>query len=307
MNLKKPELLITAKNLDEIKYLADSGADAFNIGGDIYGLRVAGIFTLEMIKEAVKIAKEKQKKIYVMMNAILHNDSLNGLEDYLTKLVEYDVDGIVFGDPAVFITAKEIAPDLQLHLNTETTITNAETINFWAKRGVTRAVLARELSLEEVIDIKNKVNIEIQVQVHGLTCIFHSKRSLLTNYFEHLGYNKLLPQESRKKQLHLREKKRPDERYPIFEDSHGTHIMSDHDICMIEHIDKFIGAGIDSLKIEGILHSTDYLVNVTKLYRKAIDNVLSGKENGYLVEQIKKIQPKNRPLNTGFYFKEQIY
>lgn len=303
---KKPELLVTAKNLDELKLLVDAGADAINIGGEPYGLRVAGNFSLDMIKEGINIAHKKQAKVYILMNALLHNELLTGLTDYIKKLVEYNVDAIVYGDPAVLVTAKEIALELPLHLNTETTLTSYGTINYWATKGATRAVLARELSFEEVIQIKQKIDIEVQAQVHGMTCIFHSKRSLITDYLEHTDNNheEYLSEEHR---LFLREHKRPSEQYPVFEDIHGTHIMSDQDICMIDHIDKFIESGIDSLKIEGIMHSTDYLVKITKLYRQAIDSAFKNEEISNILDQVKTIQPNNRPLGAGFYFKEQIY
>ncbi len=306
-NKKKPELLVTAKNLDELLQLVHSGADAINIGGEKYGLRVAGDFSLEMIQKGVEIAHENQVKIYVSINAILHNDDLEGLEEYVRQLAAAQVDAIVFGDPAVLVTAKAVAPQLPLHWNTETTSTNFETIEYWARKGASRAILARELSLEEVIDIKQRVDVEVQAQVHGMTCIFHSKRELVSSYLLHIDEEKKEQDTSKEKNLFLREHKRPDEKYPVFEDRHGTHVMSVHDICMIDHLGAFIEAGIDSLKIEGMLHDTEYVVQVTKLYRKAIDAILNEEASDGLFAQVEKIQPKNRSLDTGFYYKELFY
>lgn len=304
--VNKTELLVTAKNLEELELLIISGANAVTIGSSKYGLRLPGDFSIEMIRKGIEIAHGKGAKVYILMNSLLHNQSLTGLEEYIKKMAEYEVDAIVFGDPAVFLTVQKVAPSLTLHWNTETTSTNYQTVNYWAEKGVQRAIVARELSLDEVIDIKQKTNIEIQAQVHGLTTIFHSKRNLISNYLEHTGKDEI-KKKSGDSELYLREHKRPDEKYPVIEDIHGTHIMSNHDICMIEHIDKFIGTGIDSLKIEGIMHSTEYLVKVTKVYRLAIDEAYQNKKAENLFGKIKAIQPENRPLDTGFYFKEQRY
>jgi len=302
---KKPELLVTAKNVSEVKQLLDSGADAVQVGSQKYALRMPGDFSLEMIDEATKIAHEQNKKIYVVMNALFHNEMLIGLEDYLSRLAQIRVDGIVFGDPAVLMTARKVAPEIAKHWNTETTSTNYQTINYWVQKGAKRAVLARELTLAEVVDIKKHVDIEVQVQIHGMTCIFHSKRELVSSYLGHTGHEQ--KETSQENGLFLREHKRPDEQYPVFEDIHGTHIMSAEDICMIEYLAPFIDAGIDSLKIDGIMHSTEYVKQIVQAYRTAIDQYVEGKERTYSQEDLLKIQPKGRPFGTGFYFKEQYY
>lgn len=303
---KKPELLVTARNLEELELLINAGTDAIAVGNQIYGLRITGSFTLEMIKEAVELAHSKAVKIYVLMNALLHNEALDGIDEYIEELAKLNVDAIVFGDPAVLVTAKELAPKIPLHWNTETTATNYETVNYWATKGINRAILARELSLEEVTEIKKSVNIDIQVQVHGLTNIFHSKRNLVENYFEHTN-NPTNMDASKERNMFLKEHQRPDESYPVFEDRHGTHVMSSNDICMIQHIDQLLKAGIDSLKIDGLMHSTQYLVKVTELYREAIDLAVNNQSTEELFKQILEIQPNNRPLTTGFYYKEQYY
>ncbi len=303
---RHPELLVTAKDIEEIKQLIDAGADAINIGGEEYGLRMPGNFTLEMIGQATELAHSHGVKVYVSMNALLHNDHLHQLESYIKTLAEFKVDAIVYGDPAILLTASQLAPEIKLHWNTETTSTNYTTVNYWAKKGATRAVLARELSLEEVIDVKKHVQIEVQAQIHGLTCIFHSKRTLVSSYLDHITHQEE-KKASKESNLFLREHKRPDEKYPVFEDIHGTHIMSNDEISMIEHLNLLIDAGIDSLKIEGLLLPTDYLVYLTKTYRQAIDLYLEKQEIPFNNEEIEKAQKNKRPLTTGFYFKEQIY
>lgn len=305
---KKPELLVTAKNLTEVDQLLSAGADALELGGNGYGLRSSGEFSLEMIKEALDLAHSRQAKIYVAVNAILHNEALTGLAEYLSKLAEYRVDAVIYGDPAVLVTAQQAAPDLRLHLSSETVSTNVQTLNYWAEKGVKRGYLSRELSLEEVFFIKQRANIEVQLLIHGATCIFHSKRELISNYREFLWENsKLDVQYPEQAKLYLLESQRPTEKYPIFEDRHGSHIMSSQDICMIDHLKEFVDAGIDSLKIDGLLHTTEYLIQVTQMYRRALDQAVNTSLTDGFIDEIRKIQPENRPLGTGFYFKEQIY
>lgn len=302
---KKTELLVTAENIEEMNLLIDAGADALLIGGSSYGLRARGNFTLEMIMQASKIAKEKEVKLYLMINALFHNEMLAGLEEFINTVSHYKIDAIVFEDPAVYTIAKKINSEIPLHFSSGTMVTNSQMINFWANKGIVRAELARELSLDEVMKIKKNVNIEIQIQVHGFTSIFHSKRELLTSYLSHLGRENI--EELIKDELFLKEHERPDNRYPIIEDNQGTHIMSDQEICMINYIPQIINAKIDSIKIEGVLHQTDYLVKVTEIYRQAIDKSYTEECIDGLYEQIMAVQPKNRPLGTGFYLKEQIY
>ncbi|GAB7386480.1 peptidase U32 family protein [Bacillaceae bacterium] len=309
---RMPELQITAASVEEVRRVLDAGADAVHIGGETYGLRVPGSFGLEEIAEAVALAHARGAKVYVSVNALFHNEALAGLPEYLRQLEERNVDAIIFGDPAVLMAAKETGVRLKLHWDSETTTTNFGTINYWAKKGVARAILARELNLEEVLEIKAKANAEIEVQVHGMTCIFHSKRSLVTNYLKHLGKELQAEDLSHLRGLFLKEQKRNDLRYPIFEDVHGTHIMSGEDVCMIEHLAPLVAAGIDSVKIEGIMKPPEYNEAVVRIYREALA-LCAQDEKAYAEraprwrEEIERLQPKERPLGTGFYFKEQVY
>lgn len=309
--LKKPELLVTPKSVDDILSLSDAGADAFVIGEERYGLRLAGEFSKDDIMKATESAHAKGKKVYVAVNAIFHNEKIDELYDYLRFLNDAKVDAVIFGDPAVLMIAREVAPELKLHWSTETTGTNWYHCNYWGKKGAKRAVLAKEINLDSVIEIKEHAEVEIEVQIHGMTAMFQSKRSLLGNYFEYQG--KALEIENRKenKNMFLHDKER-ESKYPIFEDSNGTHIMSPNDICMIDELQELIEAEIDSFKIDGILKSSEYIEAVTALYRKAIDLCVNDPdqyedEKDEFLAEIEKIQPPNRKLDTGFFFKETVY
>ena len=309
--MKKPELLVTPTRVEDIEQLVSAGADAFVVGEQRYGLRLAGEFTREDVKKAVEIAQKHGKKVFVAMNALFHNDKVPDLEDYISFLEEINADAVIFGDPAVLMAARSAAPDMKLHWNTETTATNWYTCNYWGRKGAKRAVLAREINMDAITEIKENAEVEIEVQVHGMTAMFQSKRSLLGNYYEYQG--KALEVENRKqeKNMFLHDKER-ENKYPIFEDENGTHIMSPNDICIIDELQEMIEAGVDSFKIDGVLKSPDYIIEVTKLYRKAIDLCVEDPEqyddikDGLLAE-IEEIQPANRKLDTGFFFKETVY
>ncbi|PEL14114.1 peptidase U32 family protein [Bacillus sp. AFS017336] len=310
--MMKPELLVTPTNLNDIDKLADAGADAVIIGEQRFGLRLAGEFNREAVKEAVEIAHKKNVKVYIAMNGVYHNEILDEIEGYIAFLRDANVDAIVFGDPAVLMSVRQIAPNMQLHWNTETTATNWFTCNYWGKRGSKRAVLARELSFEAVAEIKENANVEIEVQVHGMTCMFQSKRSLVGNYFEYQGKNlEIIQQKKYEENMFLVDHER-NNKYPIFEDQNGTHIMSPNDICIINELEELVDAGIDSFKIDGVLKSSEYIVEVTKLYRQAIDLCVDDREayeeiKDELFDKIEAIQPVNRPLDAGFFFKETVY
>ncbi|MBM4762380.1 peptidase U32 family protein [Bacillus sp. B15-48] len=309
--MKKPEILLTPTNVEDILPLIEAGADAFIVGEQKFGLRLAGEFNREEVKKAVDVAHSKGKKVYVAMNAIFHNDRVQLLNDYLAFLQEINVDAVVFGDPAVLMAAKESAPNMKLHWNTETTATNWYHCNYWGRKGASRAILAREISMEEIIEMKENAEVEIEVQVHGMTCMFQSKRSLLGNYFLYQGKAMEIENRKQQKNMILHDKER-NNKYPIFEDENGTHIMSPNDICIIDELQEMIEAGVDSFKIDGILKDRDYLVSVTKLYREAIDLVVENLDEyedvkDDLLSKVEQIQPPNRPIDTGFFFKETVY
>ncbi|MHC0035817.1 peptidase U32 family protein [Pseudoneobacillus sp. C159] len=307
----KPELLVTPINVENLRSLIEAGADAFVIGEQRYGLRLAGEFSREEVKEAIEVAHAHGKKVYVSMNAIFHNEKVDELSDYLQFLKEVKADAAIFGDPAVLMAQREFAPDLPLHWNTETTATNWFTCNYWGKRGAKRAVLAREINMDAIIEIKENAEAEIEIQVHGMSAMFQSKRSLLGHYFQYQGKTMEIEKGKQQKNLFLHDKERSN-KYPIFEDENGTHIMSPNDICIIDELGELLEAGIDSFKIDGILHSPEYIVEVTRLYREAIDLFFEDQDlyedkKADLLAKIEEIQPENRPLDTGFFFKETVY
>ncbi len=309
--VKKPELLVTPRDIDALERLFNAGADAAIIGEERYGLRLAGEFPRDDIKRAVEIAHNQNKKLYVAMNALFHNDKVGELADYVSFLNEVNIDAIVFGDPAIVMTVREVASSMPLHWNTETTATNWFTANYWGRRGAKRAVLARELSMDAIIEMKENAEVEIEVQVHGMTCMFQSKRTLIGNYMQFQGKNLEVERRDKDRQLYLFDHER-EARYPIFEDENGTHIMSPNDICIIDELEEMVDANIDSFKIDGILKSTEYMEEVTKLYREAIDLCVSDRDRyedkkEMYVERLEQLQPRHRKLDTGFFFKETVY
>ncbi|WP_088035797.1 peptidase U32 family protein [Evansella clarkii] len=309
--MKKPELLVTPVSPVNGEELIKAGATALLIGEEAYGLRLAGEFNREDVKETVRIAHKHGVKVYVAVNALFHNDMLNGLPDYIKFLSEANVDAVVFGDPGVLMTVRETAPDMKLHWNTETTATNWYTANYWGRKGSKRAVLARELNMDAILEIKENAEVEIEVQVQGMTCMFQSRRTLLGNYMEFQGKDLKVEGRSKDRSLYLHDPER-EAKYPVWEDKNGTHIMSPKDICIIDELEELLEGKIDSLKIDGILKDGDYLVKATKLYRQAIDLYFEDpdqydEKREYFLDEIKKIQPPNRDVDTGFFFKETVY
>ena len=246
------ELLVTPKSLNHMKTLIELGADAFVIGEQKFGLRLPGEFNREDVRKAVNLAHEHDKKVYVAVNGIFHNYHLNALENYIEFLHEIRVDRIIFGDPAVVMYVKKQDNPIPLNWDAETIVTNYFQCNYWGGKGAKRAVLARELNLDEILNIKKHANVEIEVQVHGMTCMFQSKRMLLGNYYTFQDRQMKIQRSENDQDLLLYDEER-ENKYPVFEDYNGTHIMSPNDICLIEELEPFFEANIDSFKIDGIL------------------------------------------------------
>lgn len=303
----QPELQATAKDLSEVKQVTEAGADAVIIGDQAYGLRVAGDFTLDEIAEATTYLHGQNKRVYVLVNAIFHNDHLVTLPDYLRELEQLEVDGIICGDPSIFQIIKDIELKTPITWNPETLSTNYQTLRYWHEKGLSRAILSNELALDAIKEIKEQVTFPIEIQVHGMTCIFQSKRKLVRNYYQHIDQ----PYDP-DKNLFLKQEKKDETHYPVYEDVNGTHIMSNEDLAMVDYLDLILEAGIDGLKINGLLKTTDYNQQIVAIYRDAIDTYLVDptayelKKSDWK-QQILAIQPEDRKLNTGFYFKEQIY
>lgn len=309
--MKKTEILVTPLTTEDILPLAAAGADAFVIGEQRYGLRLAGEFNRDDVKKAIELAHSQGKKVYIAMNAIFHNEKVDELGEYIQFLSEANADAIIFGDPAVLMAAREVAPNMKLHWSTETTGTNWYTCNYWGKKGAKRAVLAREINMDAIVEMKENAEVEIEVQVHGMSCMFQSKRSLLGNYFEYQGKAMEIENRKQQKNMFLHDKER-ENKYPIFEDENGTHIMSPNDICIIDELQEMLEAGVDSFKIDGIQKTSEYLLAVTKAYREAVDLFfedpdLYDDKKDELLAAIEEVQPANRKLDTGFFFKETVY
>lgn len=305
------ELLVTPKSVNHIETLIEKGADAFVIGEQKYGLRLAGEFNKQAMREAVELIHSHNKKAYAAVNGIFHNYHLNGLKAYIEFLHEIQVDRIIFGDPAVVMYVNEQANPIALHWDAETLVTNYFQCNYWGKKGAKRAQLARELSLEEIINIKKNADVEIEVQVHGMTCMFQSKRMLLGNYYTFQERQLKIERNREANELLLYDEER-DNKYPVFEDYNGTHIMSPNDICLIEELDALLEHGIDALKIDGVLRTEEYINVCTEQYRQAIDLYdedpeLYDDEKFMLIDPIEDIQPEHRPFDEGFLFKHTVY
>jgi len=304
--------------MEELVRLMDAGADAFVLGESRFGLRLAGEFDRRLMAEAVALAAPRGVRIYAAINNLMDNKIIAELPEYMASLAEAGVAALVFGDPAVLMAAKTALPAIGLHWNAEMTSTNYATANFWGRRGASRVVLARELNMEQVLEVKRNTALEVEVQVQGITNIYHSKRSLVNSYIEHHNGSgqdgNRLPRKldaDKAEGLYLIETERQSERYPIYEDANGTHIMSSEDICMLESLHELLEAGIDSLKVDGFMKSIAYNEATVRAYRKVIDTY-NADPDGYVfneqwLDEIRALQDPNRELSFGFFYKEQVY
>ena len=311
----KPEILAPAGNLDKLKTAIDFGADAVYLGGTKLNLRAfADNFTNEQLKEGVEYAHERGKKVYVTLNIFPHNEDLDGAGEYILQLQAMNVDAILVSDPGIFAIAKEVAPKLEVHLSTQANNVNWRSAKFWHDLGVKRIVLARELSLKEIKEIRDNLpeECELEAFVHGAMCVSYSGRCLLSNYMVGRDSNRGACAQPCRFNYYLVEEKRPGEYYKINEDEKGTYIMNSKDLCMIEHIDKVIEAGVYSLKIEGRMKSNFYVAAVVKAYRQAVDAYFeSPKDYKFEKEWMDNLNKvSHRIYSTGFYFgdeERQIY
>jgi len=308
--IKKPELLAPAGNLEKLITAIDFGADAVYLGGSKLNLRAfADNFTNEDLKKGIEYAHERGKKVYVTLNVFPHNDDLEGLEDYLKELYELHVDAIIVSDPGIILTAREVVPDLELHLSTQANNVNWKSAIFWHNQGIKRVVLARELSMKEITELKEKIpaSLELEAFVHGAMCMSYSGRCLLSNYIVGRDSNRGQCAQPCRYKYYLMEEKRPGELYEVREDDKGAYIMNSKDLCMIRHIPELVQSGIDSFKIEGRMKSVFYVASVTKAYREAIDAYFDNpdefKFKNKWLEYLMK--PSHRIYYTGFYFDEE--
>jgi putative protease len=305
---RKVELLVPAGSLEVLKVAVDYGADAVYIGGQAYGLRAkADNFSIEEMKKAVKYAHAKNAKVYVTANIFAHNYDIEGMKAYFEQLKDTGIDAVLVSDPGIFMLAKEIMPDMELHISTQANNTNYLTYNFWYNMGAKRVVTARELSLVEIKQIREHIpeDMEIESFMHGAMCISYSGRCLLSSYFTGRDANRGACTHPCRWKYHIVEETRPGEYMPVNEDDRGTYIFNSKDLCMIEHIPEMIDAGIDSFKIEGRMKTALYVATVARTYRKAIDDYMESPElyrsnMEYYKSEIAKCT--YRQFTTGFYF-----
>ena len=305
---RHPELLIPASSLEVLKTAVIFGADAVYIGGEAFGLRAkAKNFSMEDMAEGIRFAHEHGVKVYVTANILAHNSDLAGVREYFKELREIEPDALIIADPAVFEIAKEVCPEIERHISTQANNTNYGTYNFWWKLGAKRVVSARELSLEEIKEIRTNIPAEMEIEsfIHGAMCISYSGRCLLSNYFTGRDANQGACTHPCRWKYSVVEETRPGEYMPVYENERGTYIFNSKDLCMIEHIPELLDAGIDSLKIEGRMKTALDVATVARTYRKAIDDYLTDpelyKENmPWYLDQISNCT--YRQFTTGFYF-----
>ncbi|XID95463.1 peptidase U32 family protein [Paenibacillaceae bacterium WGS1546] len=306
-----PELLVSAGSVGQIERYVAAGASAVLVGESRFGMRQPGDIPASRLGEAVAAAHRLGARVYVNMNKLFRNEELDELPGYLRAVRDAGADAFSFGDPAVLLNAREHAPDVPLFWNAEMTGTNSASAAYWGRRGATRAVLARELNEEEIVDLKSRSGMAIQVQVHGMTNIYHSHRNLLQSYLEHLGREATLIRKGPDKGLFLVEAERPDEKFPVYEDANGTHVMSPDDICLLEALPELMRAGVDSFYVEALLKSDEYNEAALRSYRKAMD-IWAKDPAGFVfapewLEEIRRLQSPDRELGFGFLYKEQVY
>lgn len=306
--MRKTELLIPASSLEVLKIAVMFGADAVYIGGEAFGLRAkAKNFSPEEMKEGIEFAHEHGVKVYVTANILAHNYDLEGARAYFKELKEMKPDGLIIADPGMFTLAKEICPEIDVHISTQANNTNYETYRFWEKLGATRVVSARELSIKEIKEIRENISdkMEIETFVHGAMCISYSGRCLLSNYFTGRDANQGACTHPCRWKYAVVEESRPGEYLPVYENERGTYIFNSKDLCMIEHIPDLIDAGIDSLKIEGRMKTALYVATVARTYRKALDDYAESPEKyeanmPWYLDQISNCT--YRQFTTGFFY-----
>ena len=316
--MKKPELLLPAGNLENLKTAICYGADAVYLGGQRFGLRAkADNFSTEDMREGVRYAHERNAKVYLTVNIYAHNGDIEGLREYFREIRGIPFDALLISDPGVLLLAKELLPEIPIHISTQANNTNYMTWEFWKQMGAERVVAARELSLREIREIHEHVgeDMEIEAFIHGAMCISYSGRCLLSSYFTGRDANRGACTHPCRWKYAVMEESRPGEYLPVEEDERGTYIFNSKDLCMIDHIPELLDAGIASFKIEGRMKTALYVAVTARTYRQAIDDYFRDPELyrerlPYYKEEIAMCT--TRDFTTGFYFsrpteEDQIY
>lgn len=310
----RPEVLSPVGDFERLNTAIAFGADAVYLGGGQFGMRAAvANFDGENLRKAVEIAHAKGVKVYLTCNTLPTNEEIEALPDFLRHAADCGVDAFIVADIGILMEAKRVAPNVDVHISTQAGIVNYLTANEMYKLGAKRVVLARELSLDAIRTIRDKTppELEIETFVHGAMCMSFSGRCLLSHYLVNRDANRGECAQPCRWGYHLVEEKRPGQYFPVFEDEKGSYILNAQDMCMIEHIDKLVDAGITSLKIEGRAKSAYYVAVITNAYRAAVDSYLESPENfilpAWIEEETRKVS--HRQYSTGFYFgrPEQYY
>lgn len=305
--MKKIELLAPAGDLEKLKIAIDYGADAVYFGGEMFGLRAAAKnFSIDEIKEGVEYAHARDKKVHMTINIFAHNEDIGELELYLNQLKDIPIDAFIVSDPGIIMMIREAIPNAEIHLSTQANMTNYKTAEFWHKQGVKRIVLARELTFDEIRELRERLpeTLELESFIQGAMCISYSGRCLLSNFMIERDANRGQCAHPCRWKYHLVEEQRPGEYFPIEEDERGTYILNSRDLCMIEHIPDLIQAGLSSAKIEGRMKSIFYVATIVGAYRRAIDAYYRDPV-GYVFDpewlnELKKVS--HREFTTGFYY-----
>ncbi len=301
---RKPEILAPAGDMEKLRYAIHYGADAVYLAGESFGLRAAADnFTLDEIKAAIAYAEKKDVRLYVAVNVFAHNQDIEGLSGFLESLRDMGPSGLIVSDLGVFSLAKEIAPNLPLHISTQANSVNWKTVSTWGELGARRVVLGRELSLDEIETIRTKTKVELEMFVHGAMCMAYSGRCLLSNYLTGRDANQGACTHPCRWQYSLVEEKRPGEYLPIEENDRGSYIMNSKDLCLLPYLPNLLSSGLDSFKIEGRIKSLYYVATVVKVYREALDVCFADPESfaarlpGWLAE-LEKVS--HREYCNGF-------
>ncbi len=313
--MKKPELLAPAGNLEKLKMALMYGADAVYMGGKAFGLRAfSDNFEDIELKQGINFAHSLGKKAYITINIFPHNEDLPDLPDYIKSVAAMGADAIIVSDLGVFRIAREVAPTLPVHISTQANSVNWSTVKFWQELGASRVVLARELSLDDIKLIRDKVDIELEAFIHGAMCISYSGRCLISNYLTGRDANRGQCAQPCRWKYHLVEESRPGVYLPVAEDERGTYIFNSKDLCLINHLPELIDSGLNSFKIEGRMKSVHYVATVVKVYREAIDSYCTSPDTFHIkqewLDELQKVS--HREYTTGFYFNktnenDQIY
>ncbi len=297
----KPELVAPAGNLEKLKTAIDFGADAVYLGGQNFSLRaMADNFILEDMVLGVEYAHDRGRKVYVTVNIFAHNRDIEQLPDYLNQLERLRVDGLIVSDPGVLLLVREYAPNLPITISTQANVTNYLSADFYRRQGASRVVLARELSIQEIAVIRQKIDIDLEVFVHGAMCLSYSGRCWLSQAMTGRSANQGKCAHPCRYRYVLQEEKRPGEFFPVEEDDRGTYVMNSKDLCMIGDLSALTRAGVDSFKIEGRMKSPYYVASVVKVYREAIDAIVAGGdlEQEKWMNQLERVA--TRPFTAGF-------